>query len=115
MTVGIPPLSSAARRITFAPGATTATVAGQLNASASDQYLLQAAAGQTMTINLTFTEGAAILVVWGADGNVLMSDHAESSNFQMALSTSQDYHIQVKGRPDGPTTYNMTATIPPTP
>ena len=52
-----------------------------------------------MTIDLTFGEGEAILVVWGADGNVLLSDHAEASNFQSTLPTTQDYHIMVKGRP----------------
>ena len=112
MTVSIPAPTSGEKRIEFAPGATTATVTGHLNASASDQYLLRAAAGQTLTINLAFSSGQAILVVWGADGNVLMSDHAEASSFQMVLPTTQDYHIQVKGRPEGPTDYTMTISIP---
>jgi heat shock protein HslJ len=113
MTISIPAPASGEQRIEFAPAATTATVSGQLNASASDRYVLNASAGQTLNIDLTFTEGAAILVVWGEDGNVLLSDHAEASSFQMVLPTTQDYHIMVRGRPEGPTTYTMGVTIPP--
>jgi heat shock protein HslJ len=115
MTISIPTPASGEKRIEFTPGATVATVSGQLNASASDQYVLNASAGQTMSINLTFSEGAAILVVWGEDGNVLLSDHAEASSFQMVLPTTQDYHIMVHGRPEGPTAYTMTVSIPPAP
>jgi hypothetical protein len=82
-----------------------------LNASGSHQYVLQAQAGQTMNISTTFTEGMAILVIWGADGDVLMSDHAESSTFEGVLRTTQDYYILLKGRPDGNTSYTMTITI----
>ena len=104
--------ANTAQRIRFAPGATSATLTGNLAAAESDQYVLRALAGQTLSVNLTFTEGQAILVVWGEDGNVLLSDHAEVSNFQRVLPTTQDYHIMVKGRPDGNTAYTMTVTIP---
>lgn len=113
MTVTIPGIPTGVERITFAPGSASATLAGQLKASGSHQYILQAQAGQTLSINLTFTEGIAILVVWGADGDVLLSDHAESSIFQGNLRTTQDYYILLKGRPDGSTAYTMTVTIPP--
>ena len=112
MTVTIPGLPPSVDRIMFPTGSTSATVTGQLNASGSHQYVLHALAGQTMNVNLTFTEGQAILVIWGADGNVLLSDHAEVSSFQQVLSTTQDYYILVKGQPDGNTAYTMTVTIP---
>ena len=102
-------------RIEFTSGSTSATVTGELNASDSDQYLLHALAGQRMNIDMTFSEGRAILVVWGADGDVLLSDHAEASTFDGVLQTTQDYYILVKGRPDGSTSYRMTITIPPAP
>jgi heat shock protein HslJ len=81
-------------RIRFAPGTTSASIAGNLAASESDQYLLRALAGQTMSLNLTLTEGQAILVVWGEDGDVLLSDHAEVSSFERELPTTQDYFIR---------------------
>lgn len=111
MNVTIPAISAGVKRIEFASGATSATVTGQLKAFGSDQYVLRALAGQTMSINLAFTEGRAILVVWGADGDVLLSDHADASSFQGVLPTTQDYYIMVKGRPDGNTMYSMTVTI----
>jgi hypothetical protein len=115
MTVSIPLMSTAAERIEFASESTSATVTGHLNASETDQYVLQALAGQTMSINTAFTEGRAILVVWGADGTVLLSDHAEVSSFQRVLPATQDYYILVRGRPEGSTTYSMTVSLPPLP
>jgi hypothetical protein len=113
MTVNIPAISTGMERIEFTSGSTSATVTGQLNASGSAQYVLRAQAGQTLNINTTFAEGRAILAVWGADGDVLMSDHAEASTFQGVLRTTQDYYILLKGRPDGDTSYSVTVTIPP--
>ena len=115
MTVSIPAITTGVERIEFATGSTSATVTGQLNASGSHQYVLHALAGQTMNINTTFAEGMAILVVWGVDGDVLLTDHVEASTFQGVLRTTQDYYILVKGRPDGSTSYSMTVTIPPPP
>ena len=115
MTVTIPDIPAGVERILFPRGSTSTTVTGQLNASGSHQYVLEAQAGQTLNIDTTFTEGAAILVVWGIDGDVLLSDHAEASAFQGVLPTTQDYYILVKGRPDGDTSYAMTVTIPPPP
>jgi heat shock protein HslJ len=115
LTVTIPGSPTGVERITFSTGSTTATVTGQLSASGSRQYVLNAQAGQTMNINTTFTEGSAVLVVWGADGDVLLSDHPEASTFQGVLRTTQDYYILLKGRPDGNTSYTMMVTIPPAP
>ena len=104
--------NTALSRIQFAPGATSATLTGNLAASESDQYVLRALAGQTMNLNLTFREGRAILVIWGEDGDILLSDHAEVSSLERVLPATQDYYIQVRGRPDGNTAYNMSVTIP---
>lgn len=105
-------IGEVAEQISFAPGSTTATVTGSLPASGSDRYVLRAFAGQTMNVDLSFIEGRAILVVWGADGTVLLTDHAEVSSFQRVLPTTQDYFIKVEGRSDGSTTYSMTISIP---
>ena len=75
--------------------------------------MLRALGGQSMTLDLSFSKGKAILVVWGADGTVLMSDHAEASHFKGTLPSNQRYYIQVKGRPDGQTDYKLKVTIPP--
>jgi hypothetical protein len=115
MTVSIPSTSTEAERIEFTSGSISATVTGQLNASGIDQYVLHALAGQTMSINTTFAEGLAILEVWGQDGTVLLTDHAEISNFQRVLPATQDYYILVRGKPEGSTTYSMTVSLLPLP
>jgi hypothetical protein len=106
------PTGEVAEQISFAPGSTTATVTGSLPASGSDRFVLRAFAGQTMNVDLSFSEGRAILIVWGADGTVLLTDHAEVSSFQGVLPTTQDYFIKVQGRPDRSTTYSITVSIP---
>jgi len=103
----------ALQRIRFAAGATSATVSGHLPASGSALYVLRALQGQTLTAALSFSQGQAILVIWGADGNVLISDHAEVFRFQGVLPSTQDYYIQLKGNPDRATDYSLQVTIPP--
>jgi heat shock protein HslJ len=106
-------LTQTPQRIRFETGKTSATVTGHMAASDSDLYVLRALKGQTMTAELSFTRGHAILVVWGADGSVLMSDHAGESSFQGVLPSTQDYYIQVEGLPDEGTDYSLKVTIPP--
>jgi hypothetical protein len=115
MTVSIPSISTGSERIEFASGSISATVTGQLNASEADQYVLRALADQTMSVNLAFTEGRAILEVWGQDGTPWLTDHAEVSSFQGVLPATQDYYILVRGKPEGSTTYSMTVSLPPLP
>ena len=100
-------------RITFAAGGTSAELSGVLPASGSALYVLEAMQGQTMTVDLSFTAGRAILAVWGADGGVLLSDHAEASGFSGELPSTQDYFILLKGSPEQATEYRMLVTIPP--
>jgi hypothetical protein len=50
------------------PGATSSTLMGTLEPSASGQYVLFASAGQTHLVDLSFTEGKAGLVILGRDG-----------------------------------------------
>jgi heat shock protein HslJ len=102
-------------RINFQAGATFATETGNLPDSGSDFYVLRALGGQTMTVELSFTQGQAILAIWGKDGTVLLSDHAEATRFQGVLPSTQDYFILLKGRPDGETNYGMEVVIPPLP
>lgn len=115
MTIEIPPPVSTCgpERIKFEHGAKSATVTGQLPPSSSKEYVVHALDGQTLSVELSFTKGEALLVVRGANGNVLQSDHAKVPNFRRELPTTQDYYIEVYGYPDGETTYKMKVTIPP--
>jgi inhibitor of cysteine peptidase len=101
------------RRIQFQPGAASAVVAGTMDAAGMDRYVLRAMAGQTMWVTVTATEGAGILVIYGADGIVLISDHADATSWNGLLPASQDYYIDVKGTPASATTYTLLVAIPP--
>jgi hypothetical protein len=115
LTINIPPLFTppSAKTISFAPGATSATVQGQVAAGSMERWTLRAEAGQTMTAQLAFSTGQAILIVWGADGTVLLSDHVGVSAFNGILPFSQSYNIDVRGNPNISTSYSLTVSIPP--
>jgi heat shock protein HslJ len=109
---GTPAPTPTPERIEFAAGATSATVSGDLEPGGSHRYVLRALEGQNMSVELSFSEGQAILAIWGEDGTVLISDHAGASHFEGVLPATQDYYIVVIGTPDGETDYSMKVTIP---
>jgi hypothetical protein len=111
--VTIPPLSAEPTRISFAPGGTSAMVQGTLAAFGLNAYVIRAQAGQTMTVNLTTNPaGKGFLVIYGADGDVLISDHAGAQTWSGVLRTTQDYNIHVRTG-DTAASYTMQVTIPP--
>jgi hypothetical protein len=105
----------AAKRIEFPAGGTTATVQGRVNPNDSDTWVLRASAGQKLTAKLAFTAGQAILIIWGADGTVLISDHAGATEWEGDLPITQDYNIHVRNVGAGVADYSLTVTIPPKP
>ena len=98
-------------RIQFEPGATRASVQGEVAAGGFDHYVLSAMEGQAMTVNLLDMAGEAIaydtavLVIWGAEGTVLISDHADALSWTGALPLTQDYFIDIKSISDQPVPY----------
>jgi hypothetical protein len=100
-------------RITLAPGETTATVPGRLEATASRHYVLAALADQTMTLDTETTSGEVRLVVYGADGTVLQSGMGDLPNFEGGLPSTQDYIIAVQAGPDTPAAYTLVVGIMP--
>lgn len=109
------PAINGVNRIAFQVGAITANVQSQLSAAGMDKWVLGAQAGQTLTVQLTANGGKNILIVYGADGNVLLSDHADATSFSGVLPTTQDYRVDVRGDASVPTAYTMSVTIPPLP
>jgi putative hemolysin len=102
-------------RIQFAPDAISAQMQGSLAAGGGDRYVLTAMAGQEMTVNLSVAtaEVSAILVIWGADGTVLISDHADATTWMGPLPSTQDYYINVRSVAQAPVDYTLEVTIPP--
>ena len=66
-----------------------------------------------MTIETDVSQGQVILIVYGADGAVLQTDHAGSSTFSGALPSTQDYLINVRSVGSQPAAVTMAVTIPP--
>jgi hypothetical protein len=120
LQVTVPPLAQptvppapVAKRISFAPGGISATVSGTTRAVDVDRWIIAAQAGQTMSVNLIVPPGGrAALVIFGADGTVLISDHASAMNWSGVLPKTQDYHIDVKPE-TGAVSYTMQVTVPP--
>jgi hypothetical protein len=64
-----------------------------------------------MTIDTTTTSGAVILIIYGADGDVLISDHAGATTWTGVLPTTQDYFIDVRSVGSVTAHYSLKATV----
>ncbi len=113
------PLESELVRIEFEPGEIRTAVHGEVSAGGFDHYVLTAMADQEMTVDLLNPLGEVIaldtaaLVIWGADGTVLISSHADALNWAGTLPFTQDYYIDVKSISAQPVAYTLEVTIPP--
>ena len=112
-------LDSDLMRIEFEPGAIRAYDLGEVAAGGFDHYVLYAMEGQEMTVNLLdrademIAYDTAVLVIWGAEGTVLISSHADALLWSGELPFSQDYFIDVKSISDQPVPYTLEVIIPP--
>jgi hypothetical protein len=101
-------------RINFEIGKISAFVSGKLEYSTSQRYVLWAMKDQEMVVNVTTAPpGGAIVVIYGADGTVLISDHATTPFWTGTLPSTQDYYIRVVGSPARAVSYYMQVIIPP--
>jgi hypothetical protein len=83
-------------RINFNPGATSATADGLVFQHDSISYILRAHKDQTMTVNVSSSDGTLLLNIFGLDnGNSLVKVSNESSNWTGNLPATQDYIIDV--------------------
>jgi hypothetical protein len=113
LQVTIPPLNLVPIRIVFQPGATAAIVQGLVAPNATDRYTLRALAGQTMTLKLLSPNNQAVLVVWGEDGQVLVPDQADATNWKSKLPATQDYIIDVWSIANANVGYSLHIDVPP--
>ncbi len=119
--IEVPPLGSSsgsetATRITFPPGGIDATVAGMVMPQSSKLFVLRAMKDQTMFVELRHAAGdplEALLVIWGADGDVLLSDHAGATSWEGVLPKTQDYFIKVYAYGSAPIPFILYVRIPP--
>jgi hypothetical protein len=109
-----PPPEPEPTRIQFAPGAISAQVGGRLAAGEVDRYVLRASGGQEMTVNLSDAQPGvnSILIIWGEDGTVLISDHADATTWVGELPSTQDYYIDVRSVAQVSIDYVLEVVIP---
>ncbi|HVU14707.1 MAG TPA: hypothetical protein VHD90_25700 [Phototrophicaceae bacterium] len=107
------PLDSATR-ITFAPGATSATVSGQVDGNTSASYVIYALAGQPAQITLTYTGGPVYVTFVSPGGSPLARAQAGAQGFSGTLPETGDYSITVSAFSGTPlSAFNLTITIAP--
>jgi hypothetical protein len=107
--VGTPDRTDAAERIRFQPGGTGAQVSGTLTGSQVHNYLLNAAASQTMNLSVS----AGTLTVVSPSGIPLVRGTVVSTpvqNFSQVLPESGDYRISVNV-PAAVGSINYTLTV----
>lgn len=66
-----------------------------------------------MTVQVSSAQANVIVIIYGADGNVLISDHAGATNWTGQLPTTQDYIIDTRSVGDAVVNFTLTVTIPP--
>lgn len=109
-----------AQRISFAPGAVSATVSGYADAGRPASYVLRAMAGQDMTVQI-YGSGPFNATLTGADGTFLGSANSQGTIYAR-LPRTQDYYITVSV-PSGAPAFNFSMVVtvvgsgltPPTP
>ncbi len=112
-------LESPLIRIKFEPGAIDARSLGEVAAGGIDHFVLKALEGQKMTVNLydradnLIPPDTAVLVIWGDEGTVLISSHADARTWSGELPFTQDYFIDVKSISDKAVPYTLEIVIPP--
>ncbi len=113
------PLDSKLVRIEFDPGEIRAAIHGEVPTGGFDHYVLSAMVDQEMTVTLLDAVGEVLatdslaVVIWGADGTVLISSHADELGWSGALPFTQEYYIDVKSIGTQPMAFILEVIIPP--
>ncbi len=104
------PTTTAAQRISFAKGATSASRGGKLDAEQSTAYDIRVLRGQEMTTALYSTDSLSYSIV-GADGTPIKRREVGGSPFVFTVPTTQDYRITIFA--DAALEYALNVTVPP--
>ena len=99
-------------RITFDPGAVSATETGTTPGGLVVSYILRASVNQQMDISLDAPNTSALLSVYGyQDGQPYLRSVVGSQTFSMKLPATQDYVIQVVPNAGQVANYSLNITV----
>lgn len=92
-------------------GGGSQSVSGQIGAGKKDQYVFSANSGQKLKAKLSLSSGAAILVIYGEDGDVLLSSSSEDTSWSGELPTGQDYVVEVRNYGNSKARYTLQLVL----
>ncbi|HEY0005375.1 MAG TPA: hypothetical protein VGB17_11250 [Pyrinomonadaceae bacterium] len=100
------------RRVRFPRGRTTAILRGTVVRGTTDNYLLGARAGQTMTVHITAKARNAVFQIYAPNGDALegAGEMSDAKDWSGELPQSGDYTIVVGGT-RGNASYTLEVTI----
>lgn len=100
------------KHVRFARGRTTATLKNSVVRGTRDRYLINARAGQKMTVSINSLERNAAFAIYAPSHDTLegASEHQEVKNWSGKLPESGDYVIEVGGT-RGNATYTLKVTV----
>jgi hypothetical protein len=104
----LPPAS----RIEFVVGGTSAVVDGVVDTGQTLYYVLKASATQTMNVKVSSPNSDVYLGVFGADGQVFLTNSTHDTLWSGTLPTTQDYYISLTPSV-GRSSYSLSVEIPP--
>jgi len=111
--------AEAAKQIAFGKGKSSASVSGKIKGNEDMDYVLRASAGQTMTVDMKASKGAAFFNVLppGSTGEAIFVGSNDGNHFKGELPADGDYTIRVylmggAKDSDKPVTYTLKVGIP---
>jgi hypothetical protein len=102
------PTAGPAKRIPFLRGATTAIVTGSIRPSEVQSFVIHAALGQPLLVQLRPLGKALALSIRSAGGTVLLSASAAQQDWRGTLPQTEDYYLDVHG---GEGSADLTLTV----
>ncbi len=97
-----------ATRINFLAGATSAVLTGPISAGQALNYVLQAAQGQPMLVNVDSLNHDVTLSIRTQGGTTMLNAASGQSGWQGSLPATEDYYLTLHG---GASDENFTFTI----
>ena len=99
-------------RVTFKPGAVTASLDGQIGPLDINTYLLRALKGQTMTVTVNSPHNDLYLTIYGLDdGQPYVRSMMHQTSFSFELPSTQDYTIELVSDHATTENYSLEFTV----
>lgn len=105
------PIVSGTQRVQFAAGTSGAVISGTLNANTSVSYVLGAADGQFLRVNLGSRGGALDYKIFNPDGSLLLDLISSDTPYQGQLWQSGDHVVEVVNAGSQPVTFDIDIGI----